>query len=101
MITELIASVKPVMVKGQELLLVVTKSAAQVWVPKAQFDTTANTISYTSHKAGDKFIGKDGVEQVYKTDGNRYEGSSSSKLESTKELFLFLHSKGITPNISL
>lgn len=75
MITEIIASAKPVVSKGRELVLVLTKSGAQIWVNKAQYSDKAVSVTYTSHKAGDKWLntatGEEGVRTVA---SNTFEG---------------------------
>lgn len=99
MITENIASTKPVVSKGRELILVVTSSGQQVWVNKGQFDATSETVSYLSHKAGSTYMNKaTGVEGQRKSDMNEFVGCGKA---SKFAVIDYLVSKGITPTFSL
>lgn len=102
MITEIIVGSKLIMTKKGEQYLVTTESGANVWVPKAQYDSNAETILYTARKAGDKFIytsGENkGKEAVLKTDQNNFEGFGKRSKDS---ILASLFKQGFTPAIAI
>ncbi len=101
--TELIASAKPVVATGRDMIIVTTASGATVWVTKSQFDPAAEQITYTVRKAGEKYIKKDKTEGVLLADRNEYVGSSKQivKKYDTLGIMDYLISKGVTPTFSL
>ena len=101
--TELIASTNNVNVKGKDMVIVVTKSNQTVWVPKAQFDSSAESITYNSLSAGAEYTKKDGTKGVLVADRNEFVGTSKQIVEksSAKDLLDHLISKGITPTFNL
>lgn len=101
--TELIASQKPVISKGKDMIIVTTTLGNQVWVPKEQMDASAEQITYTPRKKGDKYINKDGTEGALKDDRNDYVGTSKQIVRkySTIEVLDHLASKGVTPTFAL
>ena len=103
MITELIASTKSVIANGRELVIVTTASGATVWVSKSQLDSSAEQISYDAKKAGAKYITKDGVEGVLKSDRNDFVGCGKQiiKKYDAKELLASVIAAGVTPTFSL
>lgn len=101
--TELIASWKLVTVEGRDMYIVNTISGAVVWVPKSQFDTNAEQITYKSLKAGEKYIKKDKTEGVLQADRNEFLGCGKQILKKydTMEIMDHLISKGITPTFQM
>lgn len=97
MITELIASTKPVNVKGVDYVIVRTASGAEVWVQKNQFDTNADQIVYEAHKAGEKYTKRDNTEGVFATDRKEFVGM---KKLNKFELLEFMAKHGISPSLS-
>lgn len=96
--TERIVSIKPVVTKDGDQVIVTTASGAVVWVRKNQFDSSAETVSYEPRKAGEKYTTKDGKTGELKSDRNDYMGcGKASKVDFFAELFKM----GITPAISL
>ena len=101
--TELIASWKLVVVNNKDMYVVTTVSGATVWIPKAQFDTNAEQITYKLLKAGDKYIKSDKTEGVLQQDRNEFIGCGKQivKKYSTLEVLDHLASKGITPTFAM
>lgn len=101
--TELIASWKLVVAKGREMVIVTTVSGATVWVPKAQFDTNAETVSYTLRKAGEAYTNSAGEAATLKADRNDYNGCGRQivKKYDSVQLFTELHKLGIVPAINM
>ena len=101
--TELIASWKIVNSEGRELYLVTTVTGQSVWVPKAQFDSNAEQITYKSLKAGDTFIGKDKVEGTLIKDRNEFVGCGKQivKKYNSMEIMDHMIAKGVTPTFAL
>lgn len=103
-IIELMASWKLVApVGGKEQYVVTTVSGAVIWVPKAQFDSNAETISYEVMKAGDKYTKRDLTEGTLTKDRNNFIGCAKQivKKYSSKELYEELAKSGITPALVL
>jgi len=99
MITEKIASTKPVVATGRELVLVVTESGQQIWVNKAQFDEKAELINYEHHKAGSAWTNaKTGETGTRKSDSNEFVGC---KRASKFDVLDYLQKQGVTPTFSL
>lgn len=74
--TEIIASTKCVLnAKKIEMIIVTTTTGSVVWLPKSQFDATAETISFVSKKAGEDYTSKDGLIKQLKSDRNEFTGS--------------------------
>lgn len=100
--TETIASAKLCMTKKGEQYLVTTVSGQQVWVPKHQYESNAETITYAVRKAGDKYIissGENkGKEAVLKTDQNSFEGFGK---RSKDDILASLFKQGFTPAIAI
>ena len=101
--TELIASAKPVVATGRELVIITTASGATIWVPKAQYDASAEQVNYVAKKKGDKYTKKDGTEGVLTSDRNEYLGCGKQivKKHDTLSVMDYLISKGITPTFSM
>lgn len=101
--TEKIVSVKPVVVEGRDQLIVTTESGAIVWVPKAQFDLTSETITYSKRKAGDAYIGKDGKEGKLRADRNDFIGCGKQIVRKydALELLTELHKRGVEPKLAI
>ena len=101
--TELIASWKLVSAKGREMYIVTTNSGQTVWVPKHQFDTNAEQITYEIKKAGDAYVNSAGEKTNLKADRNEFLGCGKQivKKFSTLEIMDHLVSKGITPSFSM
>lgn len=99
--TSTIASYKHVSTNGRDLVIVTTKSGAVIWVAKSQFNEQAQTITFESRKAGDKYTNtKTGEEGVLKADRNDFIGCGRDT--STKfEVLDYLISKGITPTFAM
>lgn len=101
--TERIASFKLVTSQGREMYVVTTVSGQTVWVPKAQFDTNSEVVSYNSRKAGEKYIKKDLTEGVLAADRNDFVGSGKQIVQkySTLEIMDHLIAKGVTPTFAV
>ncbi len=93
----MITSKKPVTTKNGDQVIVTTASGAEIWVPKSQFDVNADQIVYESHKAGDKYANRDGVETAYTKDGNKFVGC---KKINKFELLDYMLKIGIQPSLS-
>lgn len=99
MITEIIASTKQVATAGRKLVLIVTKSGAQVWANADQFDDKAETVSYNSYKAGTEWKNaKSGQTGIRKSDANEVVGFGKS---SKFDVLDYLVAKGVTPSFNL
>ena len=94
--TELIAGYSPVTYEGTQYFVVTTITGVVIWVFANRFDTSSQTISYESHKAGDKYTDKDGVEGTFSKDGNRFKCSGKQTVVQLIEVLL---SKGIQPTL--
>ena len=70
--TERIVGFKLVNTERGEQFVVTTHTGAVVFVPKAQFDASANTITYKAMKAGDEYTNKDGEVLKRVKDGNNF-----------------------------
>lgn len=100
--TEPIAASKGVNFDGKELYIVTTSLGNIVWVPKSQFDPSAETVTFEPKKAGDKYMNKAGEEKVLTKDANQFVGCGKmNKVDNTIRLFTELHKMGITPAISM
>ena len=101
--TELIASWKLVNANNREMYIVTTISGSVVWVPKAQFDTNAEQITYTMLKAGSDYTNSAGDKAQLKADRNEFNGCGKQvvKKYSTLEILDHLANKGVTPTFAL
>lgn len=101
--TELIASWKLVNANGKEQYIVTTTSGQTIWIPKAQFDTNAEQITYKTMKVGDEYTKQDGTKGKLKQDRNEFLGAGKQVIKKydAKELLEFMNSKGITPTFAL
>lgn len=101
--TKLIASWKLVSKNHNELYIITTVDGDTIWVPKSQFDTNAETITFELQPKGSKYIDKNGVEGITTVDRNEFKGCGKQivKKYSNVELFQELHKIGITPMVSL
>lgn len=101
--TELIASWKLVETNGRDMYVVTTVSGATIWIPKSQFDTNAEQITYKLLKAGDEYVKKDGTKGNLQADRNEFVGCGKQiiKKYSTLEVLDHLANKGITPTFAL
>lgn len=97
MTTELIATSKPVVSKGQQLVIVTTASGAEVWVNKDQFNPNADQISYNARKKGDKYIDKDKQEHTLLKDRNDFVGTGKI---SKFAMLDYMAKVGISPSLS-
>ena len=97
MITELIASKKPVVSRGQQLVIVTTDSGATIWVVKDQLDPNADQISYNSRKKGEKYADKDGESHELQSDRNEFVGTGKI---SKFALLDYMAKIGIAPSLS-
>lgn len=99
MITEQIASIKPVVANGKELVLVTTVSSKQVWVNKSQLDANAETITYNAHAEGSEWVNpKTGAKGIRKSALNEFVGCGKTSKFAVLD---YLQAKGITPTFSL
>lgn len=101
--TEIIASWKLVDNKGKQMYIVTTISGQVVWVPKAQFDTNAEIITYKVMKAGDSYINSKGEPAKLKLDRNEFQGCGKQivKKYDSMEIIDHMISKGVTPTFAL
>lgn len=98
MITETITAALPVVTGSGPQMLVHTASGQVVFVPKDKYDSTAETITYETRKAGDKYVGKDGKEAVCLKDGTNFRGLGKlSKMAMLEALY----AKGLNPQLVL
>lgn len=97
------ASWKLVNNKGREMYIVTTISGAIIWVPKAQFDTNAEQITYSTMKAGDTYTNSKGEAAKLKLDRNEFLGCGKQiiKKYDTKEILDHMIAKGVTPTFAL
>jgi hypothetical protein len=104
--TELISSFKPV----GDSIIVVTATGETIWVPKSQFNESAEQISYREMKAGDEVVltkdsasGKKGDTIKLKSDRNEFLGCGKQIVQkfSSRDMLDHLISKGITPTFAL
>jgi len=97
MTSEIIASVKPVVAQGKNMVIVTTASGATVWVAKDQFNPNADTIQYNSRKKGEKYTDKENQQHELQSDRNEYVGSAKlSKLE----LLDYMAKIGVSPSFN-
>lgn len=101
--TELIASWKLVAKEGRELYIITTALGNTVWVPKAQFDTNAEQITYKELKAGSKYTNSKGEQAELKADRNEFTGCGKQIIKkfNTMEILDHLVNKGVTPSFNL
>lgn len=101
--TELIASWKLVTNNLREMYIITTVSGAIVWVPKTQFDTNAEQITYKLLTKGSKYTNSKGEEAELQADRNEYFGAGKQivKKYDAKEMIDYLVSKGVTPQFSM
>lgn len=103
--TELISATKPVLTKKakREMVIVTTESGATVWVPKSQFDPSAERISYELRKKGSPYKTSDGAEGILSEDRNEFLGSSKQIVRqySKIEILEHLHNRGIMPTLAI
>ena len=101
--TKLIASWKLVNVNGKDLYIINTNDGDVVWVPKHQFDTNAEQITYKLMKAGDEYTNTKGEVATLKADRNEFLGCGKQivKKFDTKEILDHMINKGVTPTFSL
>jgi hypothetical protein len=99
--TKQILGTKNVNFNGADYVVVTTVDNDIIWVKKDQFDTSAETITYTARKAGDKYTDKSGAEQTLKTDRNDFNCLGKLGVAKTVELFEKLQKLGITPAINV
>jgi hypothetical protein len=101
--TSLISSTKSVTVNGREMIVATLADGATVWIPKVQFDSSAESVTYNPRKAGEKYVTRDGVEGVLKADRNDFVGAGKQVVRkySALELIEALAAKGITPTFAL
>ena len=100
---EIIQSTRPVNANGIDYIVVTTVTGAIVWVRKASFDASAETISYTPMKAGDEYTKKDGTVATLAKDRNNFEGTGRQIVQksSSLEILDYLLGKGVTPAFNL
>lgn len=101
--TEIIASWKLVTKESKELYVVNTVLGNIVWIPKSQFDTNAETITFKPMKAGDTYTKSDKTEGILVVDRNEFQGCGKQivKKFNSIELLDHLASKGITPTFAM
>lgn len=101
--TELIQGFKMVVFNGNELVIVTTQSGATIWVPKSQYDPSAETITYKVMKAGDEYTNKAGETAKLLKDRNEFSGLGKQivKKYNVVEMFTELNKLGITPAINM
>lgn len=98
----LIGTTKSVVVAGRTMIIVTTQDNQVIWVPQAQFDASAEAITYLPRKKGDKYAKADGTEGVLKQDRNDFVGFNAkpTKAAASEAIMAFLLSKGVTPMFS-
>lgn len=96
-ITERIAGWKLASFKGKDFYIVTTIGGASMWVPKNQFDSSAETISYKEMKAGEKYTKADKTEGELTKDRNEFTGCGRQIVEkySSKELIEVMAAKSM------
>lgn len=105
--TELIASWKLVNTKTskgeRQMYIITTDKGNKVWCTKDQFDTNAETITFTEMKKGDKYLNSKQEEAELQADRNEFQGCGRQivKKFNTLEVMDHLASKGITPSFQL
>lgn len=101
--TQIIASWKLVSSNNRDMYIVTTVDGETVWVPKNQFDTNAEIITFTPRKAGEKYVNSKGEEGTLKSDRNDYVGAGKQIVKKFNSVELLDHvvSKGIVPTFAL
>jgi hypothetical protein len=96
--TENVQSAKPTVATGRKMMIITTQSGQTVWINENQYDPTAETVTYETKKAGDKYVKKDGTEGLLKSDRNDFIGSGRINKFAVLD---YLVAKGITPSFNL
>ena len=116
--TERIASYNPLTAKGREMVMVTTVTGNVVWVPKARWNESAETISYEPMKKGatvtaradstrlnaeQQPIYRKGDQITLTADRNEFKGVGKQIVEKFSAIQVLDHliNKGITPSFSL
>lgn len=101
--TELIASWKLIIKNGAELYIITTVNGSTIWCTKAQFDSSAETITFKPMKKGDVYTKRDGTQGELQADRNEFQGCGKQiiKKYSSLEILDHLSAKGITPSFQL
>lgn len=100
--TEIIASVKGVVINNKELCIVTTMNGAEVWVPKTNMDQGAETVSYKHLEAGSEYTTKAGeVKQLTKARNELVGFGKATKADNAIKVFMALNAIGIVPAIAL
>lgn len=97
MTTELIASSKPVVSKGVELVIVTTASGATIWVSKSQFNPNADQVSYNAKKKGESYTKSTGEVATLVNDRNEFVGTGKI---SKFAMLDYMAKLGISPSLS-
>lgn len=103
MFTQLIASWKLVISKGRDLYIVTTTQGQTVWVPKNQFDSSAESITFKVLPIGTDYKSSDGTMKKTLAERNEFIGCGKQivKKYSAVELLDHMQAKGITPTFSM
>lgn len=88
---------------NSEVYLVTTSGNKEIWAPKSQFDTSAETITFIPVKKGDTWRNsRTGQTGVYQADA--YQFSTCGKrdsVDSKTAVLMNLYKAGFNPNISI
>lgn len=78
--------------------LVLLADGTQVWVPAAMVAMVSQgaEVTYSTHKAGDKYVSKDGSEGTFTKDGVSFEGCELMRMAESAKLQL-LHALKALP----
>ncbi len=101
--TALIASWKLVIAKGREMIIVTTVNNDTIWVPKSQFDTNAEQITFKSLKKGSDYTNSQGVVAHLAADREEYIGCGKQIVKKFNSMELIDHmiAKGVTPTFAM
>lgn len=101
--TKLIASWKLVNANKREMYIVTTVDGDTIWVPKSQFDTNAEQITFTMLKAGSDYTNSAGEPAKLKADRNEFNGCGRQIVKKFNSLEILDHlaNKGVTPTFAL
>jgi hypothetical protein len=86
-----------------EVYLVTTSGNKEIWAPKSQFDTAAETITFSPVKAGEVWVNsRTGATGTYQNDAYQFVTCGKRDSVDTKTAVLMnLMKAGFTPNISI
>ena len=77
---------------------VLLADGTQVWVPASMVSQISQgcEVTYSTHKAGDTFVTKDGGTGTYTKDGVNFEGCELSKMAESQKVSLLVALKGLS-----